>query len=137
MFTINFIIDNDVLATTGMTQQQLDQVTAGIQQAAALWSRYIDGNNAVIDLKLDFADLKNSQGQDGVLARAGSSFYTQNGGPVQSEVINELNGQSGEFSQDGTFTLDLPDLLNDRFFFSNSLDFDASPGVLPPYNCAM
>ena len=129
MFTINFIIDDDVLATTGMTQQQLDHVTAGIQQAAELWSRYIDGNNAVIDLKLDFADLKNSQGQDGVLARAGSSFYTQNGGAVQSEVINELNGQSGVFSQDGTFTLDLPDLLNDRFFFSDSLDFEANPGA--------
>ena len=124
MFTVNLIFANNVLATTGMTQQQLDQVISGIEQAAALWSRYIDGNNAVIDLQLGFSDLSGS-----TLAQAGSSFYSQNGGPTQSEVINELNGQSGMFAQDGTFTVDLPNLLNNRFFFSDSLDFVENPGA--------
>lgn len=124
MFSVNLIVADNVLQTTGMTQEQLDKVVAGIHQAAELWSRYIDGNNAVIDIELGFEDLSGS-----TLAQAGSSFYRQGNGPLQSEVINELNGQSGVFSQDGTFTVDLPNVLNDRFFYSSSLDFDANPGA--------
>lgn len=124
MFTLNLIVDNNILSQTGMTQQQLDQVVTGIEQAAELWSRYIDGNGAVIDLELDFSDLSGS-----TLAQAGSSFYRQNGGTLKSEVINELNGQAGVFSEDGTFTVDLPQVLNNGFFFSNSLDFDSNPGA--------
>ena len=124
MFTLNLIVDNNTLSQTGMTQQQLDQVVAGIEQAAELWSRYIDGNGAVIDLKLDFSDLSGA-----TLAQAGSSFYRQNAGALQSEVINELNGQAGIFSEDGTFTVDLPQVLNNGFFFSNSLDFVSNPGA--------
>ena len=124
MFTINFVIAPDVLQTTGLTQGQLDNVTAGIQQAAALWSRYIDGNNAIIDIELDFVDLSGS-----ALAEAGSSFFRRGNSSLTSEVITELNGQAGAFSSDGTFTIDLPSVLNDRFFFSDSLDFDANPGA--------
>lgn len=124
MFTINAIVADDVLQTSGLTQQQLDQVVAGIQQAADLWARYIDGNNAIIDLALDFRDLSGS-----TLAQAGSSFFSQGDGPFESEVISELNGEPGFFSQDGTFTVDLPNLLNDRFFFADSLEFDETPGA--------
>ena len=124
MFTVNLIVDDDILATTGLTQSQLDQVVNGIELAAELWSRYLDGNGAIIDLKLDFTDLSGS-----TLAQAGSSFYGQNGGPLESEVINELNGQAGVFSQDGTFTIDLPRILNDSFFFTDSLDFESNPGA--------
>jgi Ca2+-binding RTX toxin-like protein len=124
MFTINFIIADDVLETTGLTQQQLDAVIAGIEQAAELWSRYIDGNNAVIDIALNFADLSAS-----TLAQAGSSFFSRNNGPFESEVITELNGGAGEFAQDGTFTVDLPSVLNDRFYYSDSLDFVENPGA--------
>ena len=124
MFSVNIIVADDVLQTTGLTQLQVDQVVDGIQQAAALWSRYIDGNNAVIDIALDFQNLGGS-----TLAQAGSSYFRQNNGPLQSEVINELNGQAGVFSEDGTFTVDLNNVLNDRFFFSNSLVFDENPGA--------
>jgi len=124
MFSVNLIVADDVLQTTGLTQQQVDLVVDGIQQAAALWSRYIDGNNAVIDIALDFQNLGGS-----TLAEAGSTFFSQNNGPFQSEVINELNGQAGVFSEDGTFTVDLNNVLNDRFFFSNSLVFDENPGA--------
>lgn len=124
MFTLNFIIADDILETTGLTQQQLDQVVSGIEQAAELWSRYIDGNNAVIDIALDFADLSGS-----TLAQAGSSFFSRNNGPFQSEVITELNGGQGAFGQDGTFTIDLPSILNDRFHYSDSLDFVENPGA--------
>lgn len=124
MFTINFIIPDDILETTGLTQQQLDAVISGIEQAAALWSRYIDGNNAVIDIALNFADLSGS-----TLAQAGSSFFSRNNGPFQSEVIAELNGQPGVFGQDGTFTVDLPSVLNDRFFYADNLDFEENPGA--------
>ncbi len=124
MFSVNITTANDVLQTTGLTQQQVDQVIGGIQQAAALWSRYVDGNNAVIDIALDFQNLAGS-----TLAQAGSSFFSQNNGPFQSEVITELNGQAGVFAQDGTFTVDLSSVLNDRFFFSNSLDFNEKPGA--------
>ena len=124
MFSINFIIADDVLETTGLTQQQLDAVIAGVEQAAELWSRYIDGNNAVIDIALDFADLSGS-----TLAQAGSSFFSSNNGPFESEVITELNGGAGVFAQDGTFTVDLPSVLNDRFYYSDSLDFIENPGA--------
>ena len=124
MFTLNIITEPDVLQTTGLTQEQLDSIIAGIEQAAELWSRYIDGNNAVIDIVLDFADLPGS-----TLARAGSSFFSRNNGPFESEVITELNGGTGVFSQDGTFTIDLPSVLNDRFFYSDSLDFVENPGA--------
>jgi Ca2+-binding RTX toxin-like protein len=125
MFTLNFIIADDVLETTGMTQNQLDLVIAGIEQAAELWSRYIDGNNAVIDIGLDFVDLSGS-----TLAQAGSSFFSRNNGPFESEVINELNGGEGVFAQDGTFTVDLPSVLNDRFFYADNLDFEENPGAI-------
>ena len=124
MFTVNLIVADDVLSQTGMTQQQLDNVISGIEQAASLWSRYIDGNNAVIDIALDFADLAGS-----TLAEAGSSFFSQNGAPFQSEVITELNGQAGFLANDGTFTVDLPNILNDNFHFSDSLDFVENPGA--------
>ncbi len=129
MFTLNLITEPDVLQTTGLTQEQLDSVIAGIEQAAELWSRYIDGNNAVIDIALDFADLKDRNGNDGVLATAGSVFFGPNVDSLESEVIAELNGQPGAADQDGTFTVDLPTVLDDRFFFSDSLDFVENPGA--------
>ena len=107
MFTVNLIVEDNILSTANITQQQLDEVINGIELAASLWSRYIDGNNAVIDISLGFEDLSES-----TLAEAGSTFFTRNNGPIESEVINELNGQSGEFSTDGQFTIDLPSLKN-------------------------
>ena len=95
MFTVNLIVEDNILSTANITQQQLDEVINGIELAASLWSRYIDGNNAVIDISLGFEDLSES-----TLAEAGSTFFTRNNGPIESEVINELNGQSGEFSTD-------------------------------------
>ena len=124
MFTVNILLEDDVLQTTGLSQQQLDQVIIGIQQAANLWARYIDNNNAVIDIALDFQDLSGP-----TLAEAGSIFFRQGNGPFESEVITELNGAAGFFSEDGTFTIDLPTLLDGKFFFSNSLEFDVNPGA--------
>ncbi len=124
MFTLNLIVSDNVLEETGMTQTQLDNVLSGINQAAALWSRYVVGNNAVIDIELGFTDLDNN-----ALAEAGSSFFRRGDGPLESEVINELNGIESTFEEDGTFTIDLPTVLNDRFFFSDSLDFIQNPGA--------
>ena len=124
MFTVNLQVDNDVLAQTGLSQQQLDQVIDGIEQAASLWSRYINGNNAVIDIQLDFEDLSGS-----TLAEAGSSFFRDRNGEIVSEVINELNGNGSTFNRDGTFTVDLPSILNGNFFFSDSINFDPNPGA--------
>ena len=128
MFTVNLIVADNVLAANpGLTRQMLDTVIEGIEMAAELWSRYIDGNNAIIDISLDFSDLPGS-----TLAEAGARFFSQNGGPFQSEVTTELNGQTGVLAQDGSFTIDLPRLLSGGFFFTDSLDFvlNPSPGQI-------
>ena len=123
MFNLNIITSPTVLADTGMTQSQLDQVLNGIQLAASVWGRYIDSPTATIDLELDFTDLSGN-----TLAQAGPQFFSF-GGPFLSEVSEELNGRATPFNVDATMTIDLPRILNGSFFFSDSADFVANPGA--------
>lgn len=129
MFNLIVTTSPTVLADTGLTQQQLDAVLDGIQLAAELWGRYIDAPGVNIDLELDFSDLPGS-----TLAQAGANFFSF-GGPFLSEVIEELNGRpdsGGQLSYgniDANMTIDLPRLLNNEFFFTDSLDFVNSPGA--------
>lgn len=130
MFNLIVTTSPTVLADTGMSQQQLDHVLDGLQLAAELWGRYIDAPNVNIDLTLEFSDLASP-----ALAEAGANYFSFGGGSFLSEVIEELNGRpdSGGAlpygNEDASLTIDLPTVLNNDFFYTDSLDYVANPGA--------
>jgi len=122
LFNLNIITDPNVLAQTGMTQQQFNDVIDGVQLAADVWGRYIDSPGANIDLELDFSDLPGN-----TLAEAGPYFFSY-GGPYNSEVLFELNGNATPFDIDAAMSIDLPDILSGDFFYSTDAGYSVFPG---------
>ena len=129
MFNLIITTSETVLADTGLTQEQLDNVLEGIEFAAELWGRYIDAPDADIDLFLSFENLGDA------LANAGPNFFSFNGGPFLSEVTEELNGRpdsGGVLSYgeiDANLTVNLARVLEGDFFFTDSLEYVSSPGA--------
>ncbi|MEP3177897.1 MAG: calcium-binding protein [Lentilitoribacter sp.] len=115
MFTFDLNIDLQSATDGGLTQTDVDNVVDGISTATARWARYIDGNNAVINLDVDFEDLPGS-----TLAQAGSFF---------NSVRDSLNGQDPFFPSFASFTIDQTFITDNRLFFSDGAEFDGSPGL--------
>ncbi len=127
MFNLTIRTSPTVLSDSpGLTQQILDQVIANTQLAAEVWGRYIDAPNSNIDLQLDFSDLPGN-----ALAEAGTSFTRSNSNsPFQALTINEFNSPDGNNPDIEAFiTVDLPSLINGRFFFSSNTNVINSPGA--------
>jgi hypothetical protein len=124
MFKINVIVEPNFLEKSGISQKYYSQVLGTFSQAYELWSRYIHGNDATLNIKLDIFNFENSR----ALASASATTFIDEDGVSNLDAINILDGEEARNELAGSINLNKLYTDNNLYKFVNDVD-NIEPGT--------